>query len=163
MSAWVDGEGLRTRPSPLDHDAQESRIARSVERLHGDVRDLELGEGRFGVILAAAVLHHLRTDEEWHSVFAALHRSLKPGGSLWILDLVSHGNPAVQSEIWRRYGEYLVELKGEDYRDHVFAYVEFEDTPRPLLFQLNLLGEVGFQEVEVLHKHGCFAAFGGVK
>jgi tRNA (cmo5U34)-methyltransferase len=137
--------------------------ARSVERLQGDVRDLELGEERFDVILAAAVLHHLRTDEEWRSVFTALYRSLKPGGSLWISDLVSHGSPAVQAEMWRLYGEYLVSLKGEDYRDHVYAYVEFEDTPRTVLFQLDLLSEVGFREVDVLHKHGCFAAFGGVK
>jgi len=137
--------------------------ARSVERLQGDVRDLELGEERFDVVLAAAVLHHLRTDEEWRSVFTALYRSLKPGGSLWISDLVSHADPAVQAEMWRRYGEYLVGLKGEDYRDHVYAYVEFEDTPRPLFFQLDLLREVGFRGVEVLHKNGCFAAFGGIK
>jgi tRNA (cmo5U34)-methyltransferase len=145
----------------------EARItaagARSVERLQGDVRELELGEARFDVILAAAVLHHLRTDEEWYSVFTALHRSLKPGGSLWISDLVSHEDPAVQAEMWRRYGEYLVGLKGEEYRDHVYAYVEFEDSPRSLLFQLDLLREVGFRRVEVLHKNGCFAAFGGTK
>lgn len=137
--------------------------ARSVERLRGDVRELELGEARFDVILAAAVLHHLRTDEEWRSVFTALHRSLKPGGSLWISDLVSHDDPAVQAEMWRRYGEYLVELRGEEYRDHVYAYVEFEDSPRPLLFQLDLLREAGFRRVEILHKNGCFAAFGGIK
>ena len=45
----------------------------------------------------------------------------------------------------------------------MFAYVEQEDTPRPLTFQLDLLREVGFAQVEVLHKNGCFAAFGGVK
>jgi hypothetical protein len=36
------------------------------------------------------------------------------------------------------------ELKDEAYRDHVFAYVEKEDTPRPLLFQLDLLRQVEF-------------------
>jgi tRNA (cmo5U34)-methyltransferase len=65
--------------------------------------------------------------------------------------------------MWRRYGDYLVGLKGEDYRDHVFAYVEFEDTPQTLLFQVDLLREVGFHGVEVLHKNGCFAAFGGIR
>jgi tRNA (cmo5U34)-methyltransferase len=44
-----------------------------------------------------------------------------------------------------------------------FAYVEKEDTPRPLLFQLDLLRQVGFGQVEVLHKRVCFAAFGAVK
>jgi tRNA (cmo5U34)-methyltransferase len=45
----------------------------------------------------------------------------------------------------------------------VFAYVEQEDTPRPLLFELDLLREVGFAQVDVLHKTVRFAAFGAVK
>ena len=63
----------------------------------------------------------------------------------------------------RRYGEYLTQLKDEAYRDQVFAYVEKEDTPRSLMFQLDLLREVGFSQVDVLHKNACFAAFGAVK
>jgi tRNA (cmo5U34)-methyltransferase len=31
------------------------------------------------------------------------------------------------------------------------------------MFQLDLLRQVGFSEVEVLHKNGCFAAFGAIK
>jgi tRNA (cmo5U34)-methyltransferase len=127
------------------------------------VRRVPLGEGRFDVILAAAVLHHLRGDDEWRAVFAALYAAMKPGGSLWVADLVEHSLPAVQEMMWRRYGEYLVGLKGEAYRDHVFAYVAREDTPRPLLFQTDLLRAVGFSRVEVLHKTNCFAAFGAVK
>ncbi len=65
--------------------------------------------------------------------------------------------------MWQRYGEYLAELKGEAYRDHVFAYIEQEDTPRPLLYQLHLLKQVGVRSVEVLHKNMMFAAFGGIK
>jgi len=63
----------------------------------------------------------------------------------------------------RRYGEYLRGLKGESYRDEVFAYIEKEDAPRSLLFQVDLLREVGFKTVEVLHKNAVFAAFGAVK
>ena len=62
-----------------------------------------------------------------------------------------------------RYGEYLVGLKDNAYRDHVFEYIEKEDTPMPLMFQLGLLREVGFMQVDVLHFNTRFAAFGGVK
>ena len=110
-----------------------------------------------------AVLHHLRWDEEWETVFASFFRALRPGGSLWIFDLVEHSIPAVQTIMWERYGEYLTELRDEVYRDHVFAYVEREDSPRPLVYQLDLLRRVGFADVDVLHKNGCFAAFGAVK
>jgi tRNA (cmo5U34)-methyltransferase len=134
-----------------------------VRTLQGDIRDLDLGKQQFDIILAAAVLHHLRSDDQWQAVFAAFHRALTPGGSLWIFDLVQSSIPAVQRLMWQRYGEYLAGFKDESYRDHVFAYVEREDTPRPLLYQLELLRSVGFGQVEVLHKNVCFAAFGGVK
>jgi len=45
----------------------------------------------------------------------------------------------------------------------VFAYIEKEDTPRSLIYQLELLRSTGFRAVEVLHKNSCFAAFGAVK
>jgi tRNA (cmo5U34)-methyltransferase len=76
---------------------------------------------------------------------------------------VEHAIPAVQALMWQRYGEYLAGLKDEAYRDQVFAYVEREDSPRPLSFQLDLLRRVGFADIDVLHKNSCFAAFGAVK
>lgn len=148
-------------------DRATERVGRvtagTVTAIQGDIREVELGEGRFDVVVAAAVLHHLRTDAEWRAVFAAFHRTLRPGGSVWVFDLVESAIPAVQRLMWERYGEYLAALKDEVYRNHVFAYVEQEDTPRPLTCQLDLLREVGFAQVDVLHKNGCFAAFGGVK
>jgi tRNA (cmo5U34)-methyltransferase len=133
-----------------------------VESLQGDIRQLELGEQRYDVILAAAVLHHLREDEEWEAVFAALYRALRPGGALWIADLVTHDLSAAGEVLWQRYGEYLKALRDEVYRDQVFAYIDREDTPRSLVYQLDLMRRVGFERVDVLHKRLCFAAFGGV-
>jgi tRNA (cmo5U34)-methyltransferase len=65
--------------------------------------------------------------------------------------------------MWARYGQYLEGLGGTAYRDKVFAYVEKEDSPRPLTWQLDLLRRVGFAQVDVLHKTASFAAFGAVK
>jgi tRNA (cmo5U34)-methyltransferase len=149
----------------LDRAQQRVGAATSgtVHAIQADIRDLDLGQQRFDVILAAAVLHHLRSDAQWEAVFAGFYRALSPGGSVWIFDLVQSSIPAIQQLMWRRYGDYLSALRDESYRDHVFAYVEREDTPRPLLFQLDLLRSAGFSQVEVLHKNACFAAFGGVK
>lgn len=135
----------------------------NVKLIQCDIREIELGEGSFDIILAAAVLHHLRGDDDWHSVFAKFHRALTPGGSLWIFDLIESELPGVREMMWRRYGEYLEGLKGTEYRQDVFNYIAKEDTPRPLGYQLDLLRAVGFRSVEVLHKNSCFAAFGAVK
>jgi tRNA (cmo5U34)-methyltransferase len=155
-------------------DLSEPMLQRARERvdrattgrimtIQGDIREVELRDADFDIVLAAAVLHHLRTDREWSEVFAAFHRALRPGGSLWIFDLVESSIPAVEQLMRTRYGEYLTQLEDASYRDHVFAYIDKEDTPRPLLFQLDLLRQVGFAQVEVLHKNVCFAAFGAVK
>jgi tRNA (cmo5U34)-methyltransferase len=148
-------------------DRANERVSQSttgrVTTLQGDIREVRLESESFDIILAAAVLHHLRTDAEWRAVFAALYAALRPGGSLWIFDLVESSIPAVEQVMRRHYGDYLVRLKDESYRDEVFAYGEKEDTPRPLTFQLNLLHAVGFERIDVLHKNTCFAAFGGVK
>jgi tRNA (cmo5U34)-methyltransferase len=148
-------------------DRAVERVSRAstgtVIALQSDIRDLHLGEGRFDIVCAAAVLHHLRETSEWEKVFAKFYASLRPGGSIWICDLIEQTDPRVQSLMWERYGQYLAELKDEAYRDHVFKYVAEEDSPRPLMFQLDLLRKVGFSQVEILHKNSCFAAFGAIK
>ena len=131
--------------------------------LQGDIRDLVFPDSQFDVILAAAVLHHLRGDQEWQGVFNKFHRILKPGGSLWIVDLIEQSTQAVQSLMWARYSSYLTGFKGEAFRDLVFDYIEKEDSPRPLIYQLDLLQEVGFKHIELLHKNNLFAAFRAIK
>jgi tRNA (cmo5U34)-methyltransferase len=148
-------------------DRAESRVraatAGDVTIVQGDVRGYAPGEGQFDIILAAAVLHHLRDEAEWQAVFATFHAALRPGGGLWIFDMIAHDLPPIEALMRARYGDYLVEQGGDAYRDKVFAYVEAEDTPRSLPYQLGLLQRVGFSQLEVLHKNGVFAAFGAVK
>ena len=155
-------------------DLSQPMLTRAAERVgavaagqvfthQADIRELVLGEGQFDIILAAAVFHHLRGDEEWRQVFSKCFRALRPGGSLWISDLIEHSSQPVQALMKARYGEYLAALKGDEYRETVFGYIEKEDTPRPLLFQVDMLREVGFSTVELLHKNSVFAAFGGLR
>jgi tRNA (cmo5U34)-methyltransferase len=150
-------------------DLSRAMLIRAVERLgkgralQGDIRGIALDLESFDIAVGAAVFHHLRNEEEWRAVFRKIYRSLRPGGSFWISDLIFHSTPAVQELMWARYRDYLTELKGPEYQRHVFEYIDYEDTPRPMMFQLDALREAGFSEVEILHKNSCFAAFGGVK
>ena len=155
-------------------DLSEPMLSRARERIgvvskgqihtfQGDIRDLEFTAAQFDVILAAAVLHHLRGVDEWQIVFAKFHHILKPGGSVWIVDLIEQSTQAIQTLMWARYGKYLAEFRDDAFRQQVFGYIEKEDTPRPLIYQLDLLREVGFENIELLHKNNLFAAFGGIK
>ncbi|HEU0069187.1 MAG TPA: class I SAM-dependent methyltransferase, partial [Nitrospiraceae bacterium] len=149
----------------LDRAVQRVRpqTTGKLEAFQADIRELELGQRRFDIILASAVLHHLRAEAEWRSVFQKLHDALKPRGSLWIFDIVESTIPEVQAIHWRRYGEYLTQLQDETFRDEMLARITLEDTPRSVPFQLDLLRAVGFSDVEILHKNSCYAAFGAVK
>lgn len=135
----------------------------TIRLFQGDFRVIDLPEQGYDVILAAAVLHHLRDDRDWEATFGKIYRLTAPGGSVWITDLVSHETTPVQSLMWERYGEYLCSVGGAPYKDRVFDYIDKEDSPRPVTYQLDLLRKVGYHRVELLHKNSCFAAFGAIK
>lgn len=165
--------GVLSRISPLDCtlvdlsrpmlDRARKRVASAtsgrVETIQSDLRQLELARESFDVILAGAVLHHLRDDADWQAVFALLHAWLKPGGQLFVSDLVDFDDPVIRDVLWSRYGEYLESLGGPEYRHKVLDYVDREDSPRSLKYQLELLRRVGFRESDVLHRNSVFAAY----
>lgn len=134
-----------------------------VKVVESDMRQLQLEDNHYDIILAAAVFHHLREDTDWEHVFSKMYAALKPGGSIWISDLIAHDSPAINSVFQDKYGAYLESIGDKAYREKVFAYIAYEDTPRSLTYQIDLLKKTGFKVVEVLHKNLCFAAFGAIK
>jgi tRNA (cmo5U34)-methyltransferase len=154
-------------------DLSEPMLKRANERvskqtlkthiINGDIRTAELGENYYDIILAGAVLHHLRDDCDWERTFAKLFGLLRPGGCLMISDLVAQDMPALTGYVWELYRNYLTEIGGDEYAGKVLDYVEKEDSPRSVNYQLELMKKVGFKNTEILHKNICFAAFGGLK
>lgn len=142
---------------------EQAHPGMAIETIHGDIRDFAAEPDTFDLALAAQCLHHLRGDEEWDHVFGLLHRSLKPAGSLWIADSVEHDHAAVRGRMRDEWARYLTDFRDEAYRDHVLAYVEKEDSPRPMVWQLDRLRAAGFASVEVLHAVTRFAAFAAFK
>jgi tRNA (cmo5U34)-methyltransferase len=135
----------------------------SVHTYQADFRALSFGDSSFDAILAGAVLHHLREDEDWKFAFRRFHTWLKPGGRIYISDLTTFDVPDVQQVMWKRYEEYLESLGGQEYRAKVFDYIDKEDSPRSLPFQLNLLKSTGFSNYDVLHRNSVFACYFGLK
>jgi tRNA (cmo5U34)-methyltransferase len=134
-----------------------------IRTFNQDIRSADLPCAQYDIIIAAAVLHHLRDDSDWADVFSKIFALTAPGGSVWITDFVWHENPSVVKMMWERYGLYLESVGGQELRNKVFDYIDKEDSPRPVSYQLELLRKVGFSEVDILHKNSCFAAFGAVK
>jgi tRNA (cmo5U34)-methyltransferase len=151
---------------PMLHRAYERVIAHTTNiarTIQDDIRTASLEEEYFDIILAGVVLHHLRDDDDWERVFGKLYRLLKPKGCLMISDLVTQDTAALTKYSWECYENYLNEIGGNEYSKKVLDYVEKEDSPRSINYQMDLMKRVGFRSVEILHKNSCFAAFGGIK
>lgn len=151
---------------PMLQRAKERVSAKTkgnITVLHSDMRYLNLPDNHFDIVLAAATFHHLRDDADWELVFTKIYNALKPGGSLWISDLITHNSTSINKLFEDKYRIYLESLDGPEYAQKVFDYIAHEDTPRSLNYQLGLMQKIGFRETEILHKNSNFAAFGGVK
>ena len=137
--------------------------AKSITVYQTDLRQLNFSDASFDCVLAGAVLHHLRDEPDWIAVFSKLHRWLKPGGRLYVADLAIFDEPASQGLMWNRFALHLESIEGAAYRDKVLAYIEKEDSPRSLSFQLDLLRQVGFSRFDVLHRNGVNACYFAIK
>jgi len=155
-------------------DLSEKMLARASERvsaqtsglvttIKGDIREIELKENAYDIIMAATVLHHLRTPEEWKLVFSKIYNALRKGGSFWINDVVIHENEAMSKWMLQAWFDTISTYLPEEEVEWCKGQYAKEDTPQTLNFQLELMKEVGFRETHVLHKHFNFAAFGGIK
>src|SRR5438105_2824062 len=60
------------------HERVSAATRGSVCTVQADIREAQLGDAQFDIIVASAVLHHLRAEEQWREAFAKLHRALKP-------------------------------------------------------------------------------------
>ena len=137
--------------------------AGTVRTFQGDFREIDLPPSHYDIIVAAAVLHHLRDDSDWEHSFRKIYGLLTPGSAFFVSDIVTHENESVHDEMWRRYGDYLDQIRGPEYREKIFDYIDIEDSPRSLTYQLELLKKSGFRTADVLHKNSCFAAYVGTK
>lgn len=135
----------------------------NVDTIQGDIKVVDLPENKFDVVIAATSLHHLREDHEWEGVFKKIYKALKPGGALFISDLVLHDHSEVNQAAWKGYWDYLEEAGGEELKTWVYEQIDKEDSPRSLNYQTNLMWDIGFENVEVLYRNSVFAAFCGIK
>ncbi|MCB0197511.1 MAG: class I SAM-dependent methyltransferase [Anaerolineae bacterium] len=135
----------------------------AIRTFQGDFRSLDLPDDHYHLIVAAAVLHHLRDDQDWLDGFTKIYDLLKPGGALFVSDMFFHEDAVVHQVMWDRYGAYLSSLGGDEYRQKVFDYIDYEDSPRDLTYQIELLRKVGFRKIDVLHKNSCFGAYVAIK
>lgn len=145
-------------------DLSRVMLDRAVERLQaqnvdvksvfqGDIREFDFPDESFDVVVASASLHHLRSREEWKTVFQNVFRSLRAKGSFWICDIAKHENPEIETLQRERYADFLADLKDRAFQEEVFRLIELSDTPETIDFQIRTLREAGFEQLDLVHKN----------
>jgi tRNA (cmo5U34)-methyltransferase len=135
--------------------AENFYIEKSVQ---SDIRETPLEPEKYDVIVAGAVLHHLRTRDEWKDVFSKIYQSLSNGGTFWYWDLICHENEEIQAVQKERYAEHLAAKVGREQQTRTFEMIERSDTPETPAFIIQTLHEIGFKKIDVLHKNATFLA-----
>ncbi len=152
--------------SPKMLEAARERIGqvcKSVNVIEGDVRNVCLQSGKYDLVTASAVLHHLRGTDEWLDVYAKIFDAMAPGGLLLISDFICYDNSDIQKGQMERYKNFLYEKLGDAEAERILKSIAETDTPRSMEWQLEIMQKAGFANITVLHKNMLFGAWYAVK
>ncbi|MDP8924803.1 MAG: methyltransferase domain-containing protein [Chloroflexota bacterium] len=145
--------------NPAMIEAGQDRLSRFGPRARYARMDLGGGwpaeaSGPFDAVVSSRAIHHLN-DEGKRALFAGILARLRPGG--WFLNFDYVRAPSeLLSELYVR---ALGDADGPP-RDHHQGH---HSHTSPLASQLDMLGAVGFEEVDCFWKHLATALYGGRK
>lgn len=122
----------------------------------------------FDFIVSSLAIHHLYHEEK-KSLFQYIYDHLNPGG--FFLNIETVKAPTDELESWYRviWKEWIQENQLKMGVKKSFEYLPEQyknnpdNHPDTLETQLNMLGSVGFKQVDCYYKYGIFTIFGGRK
>jgi len=161
----VDGsfEMLEAAKKRLGNNPNISFIESSFQDM---LAGRSLPEG-FDFIHSSLAIHHLTFNEK-KELFAYIHELLSPDGCFINYDVVVPPSEKIEKwylAIWKQWIEEHPDKEAskallnipEQYKDNP------DNTPDTLKSQLEILEEIGFNDVDCYFKHGIFSLFGGFK
>jgi len=126
-------------------------------------------EDKYDLIFSSMAIHHLEHFDK-NQLFSKIFSALKYNGLFVNIDVVKPSSKKIeeyQFEMWKK--SILEQLnndieKFEQHRNLPSIYKNKpENKPSTLISQLNMLENIGFEDVDCHYKNGIFALFSGVK
>jgi tRNA (cmo5U34)-methyltransferase len=121
----------------------------------------------FCFVVSSLAIHHLVMEQK-EALFKYIHHHLDPGGLFLNIDVVLSPTEDLENYYLTLWQEWI-EAHAADSKKTTLLPVpkQYKDnsdnTPDPLLPQLQALENVGFKNVDCYYKYGIFAMFGGTK
>jgi tRNA (cmo5U34)-methyltransferase len=121
----------------------------------------------FTFILSSLAIHHLAMSEK-ETLFEYIYRHLDSGGFFLNIDVVLSPTDDLEKWYMTLWREWIDTHAAGSQKEALLTtpqkYKENRDnTPDPLLTQLQALERIGFRNVDCYYKYGVFAMFGGSK
>lgn len=126
-------------------------------------------EHKYDIIFSSMAIHHLEHYDK-NLLFGKIHTALKFDGLFVNIDVVKPVSKLVENFHFQMWENSILRQVNNDinaYKEHEklsSAYKnKHENKPSTLISQLNMLQEIGFEDVDCHHKDGIFSMYSGVK
>ncbi len=121
----------------------------------------------FTFVLSSLAIHHLAMSAK-ESLFEYVYRHLDPGGFFLNIDVVLSPTDDLEEWYLMLWQEWIDTHAASSLRASLLTVPQkykdnLDNTPDPLLPQLQALERIGFKNVDCYYKYGLFAMFGGSK
>jgi tRNA (cmo5U34)-methyltransferase len=153
-------------------NAAMQRLAR-FERMHcisASFQDLlvqDLLKGTFCFIVSSLAIHHLVMEQKT-ALFKYIYRHLDPGGLFLNIDVVLSPTDDLEDCYLTLWQEWIDAHAADSQKASLLPVPQqykdnSDNTPDPLIPQLQVLERIGFKNVDCHYKYGIFAMFGGTR
>jgi tRNA (cmo5U34)-methyltransferase len=158
--------------SPAMLEAAGNRLAQFEKKrfVKASFQDLLMHDplqDTYSLIVSSLAIHHLVMAQKG-DLFQYIHRHLEPGGFFLNIDVVLSPTEDLEDcylTLWQEW----IDAHADDSQKAAFLPVpkkykdNLDNTPDPLLPQLQALERIGFKNVDCYYKYGIFVMFGGTK
>lgn len=134
-----------------------------IEYKVADFSEFQFDDG-YNAVVSSLALHHLQTDELKKKVYRKIYNCLQSGGVFYNADTVLSSTPYLDNLFIQNWKDFMQKsISSEEIESKWLPQYYREDYPLPLMDHVEMLQEVGFQNVDVVWKYYNGAVFGGMK
>jgi tRNA (cmo5U34)-methyltransferase len=118
----------------------------------------------YDVAVSSLALHHLDPTSGHRHFYQKLYQALNPGGLFINADVIKTEDPQLQAAFMEKWIAYMQrKISRQEIQERWLKSHFEEDRPVPLMGELQLLKEIGFQSIDVVYKYYNYAVYLGRK
>jgi tRNA (cmo5U34)-methyltransferase len=151
-------------------DLSQKMLTLAKHKLGSDIKCLAcpfeelIFDQTYDVAVSSLALHHLDPINGHRDFYQKLYQALNPAGIFINADVIKTDNPQLQAAFMEKWIVYMQrKISRQEIQERWLKSHFEEDRPVPLMSELQLLKEIGFQNIDVVYKYYNYAVYLGQK